>query len=106
MGNATRYSPEVRERAVRLVLEQVKDYSSQWAAIRSITEKFGCSPETLREWVRKEERDHGDRAGLSTNEREELKRLQREVRELRRTNEILKAASMFFAKAEFDRQQK
>lgn len=106
MGNATRYSPEVRERAVRLVLEQVKDYSSQWAAIRSIAEKFGCSPETLREWVRKEERDHGDRAGLSTNEREELKRLQREVRELRRTNEILKAASMFFAKAEFDRQQK
>ena len=106
MGKASRYSPEVRERAVRLVLEQVKDYPSQWAAIRSIAEKFGCSPETLREWVRQEERNLGDRAGLTTDEREELKRLQREVRELRRTNEILKAASMFFAKAEFDRQQK
>ena len=106
MGKATRYSPEVRERAVRLVLEQVKDYSSQWAAIRSIAEKFGCSPETLREWVRQEERDRGDRAGLSSDEREELKRLRRENRELARTNEILKAASAFFAKAEFDRQQK
>ena len=106
MGKASRYSPEVRERAVRLVLEQIKDYPSQWAALRSIAEKFGCSPETLREWVRQEERERGDRVGLTTDERDELKRLQREVRELRRTNEILKAASMFFAKAEFDRQQK
>ncbi len=106
MGKANRYSPEVRERAVRLVQEQVKDYPSQWVAIRSIAEKIGCSPETLRAWDQQDEMNRGERAGLNTDEREELKRLQREVRELRRTNEILKAASAFFAKATADRQQK
>lgn len=106
MGKANRYSPEVRERAVRLVQEQIKDYPSQWTAIRSIAEKFGCSPETLRAWVQQDEMNRGERTGLSSDEREELKRLQRENRELRRTNEILKAAPAFFAKAAADRQQK
>lgn len=106
MSKANKFSPEVRERSIRLVEEQLKDHPSQWAAISSIAAKIGCAPETLRAWVRQAERDRGEKGGLTTDEREQFKALQREVRELRRTNEILKAASAFFAKAEFDRLQK
>src|SRR5580704_7025397 len=92
-----RYSPEVRERAVRMVLEHQHEYSSQWAAITSIAGKFGCVPETLRHWVRRAEVDEGRRPGLTTEERAKLKELERENRELKRANEILKSASLFFA---------
>jgi transposase len=92
-----RYSPEVRERAVRMVLEHQHEYSSQWAAIISIAAKFGPTPETLRGWVRRVEIDQGRRPGLTSDERAQLKELERENRELRRANEILKSASLFFA---------
>ena len=101
MNKATRYSPEVRERAVRMVFEH--EHTSQWAAIVSIAEKIGCAGETLRNWVRQAERDEGKRAGLSTHERTRLKELERENRELRRANEILRKASAYFAQAELDR---
>ncbi len=103
MGRPTMYSPEVRERAVRMVSEHRMDYSSEWAAICSIAEKFGCSSETLRKWVRRAETDQGVRAGLTTDERSELVELRRECRELRRANEILRKASAYFALAELDR---
>ena len=106
MGNQNRYSPEVRERAVRLVFETESEHGSQWAAIRSIAEKIGCTPETLRKWVRQSERDEGLRAGLTSGERERLKELERENRQLRRANEILRKASAFFAQAELDRRPK
>ena len=96
-----RYSPEVRERAVRLVLEHQHEYGSQWAAMGSIAGKIGCTPETLRCWVRRAEVDVGLRPGLTSEERARLKDLERENRELRRANEILKSASLFFA-AELD----
>jgi transposase len=92
-----RYPPELRERAVRMVLEHQHEYPSQWAAITSIAEKFGPTPETLRSWVRRVEIDDGRRPGLTTDERARLKELERENRELRRANEILKTASVFFA---------
>ena len=92
-----RYSPEVRERAVRLVLEHQPEYASQWAAMGSIAGKIGCTPETLRCWVRRAEVDEGLRPGLRSEERARLKELERENRELRRANEILKSASVFFA---------
>lgn len=92
-----RYSPEVRERAVRLVLEHRPGYSSQWAAMVSIAGKLGCAPETLRGWVRRAEVDEGVRPGLTSEERARLRELERENRELRRANEILKSASVFFA---------
>ena len=103
MGKPKRYSPEVRERAVRMVVDHEKEYDSQWATIRSIAEKIGCSPETLRNWVRQAERDRGIRPGLTTEERQRLKELERENSELRRANEILRKASAYFAQAELDR---
>jgi len=106
MKKATTYSPEVRERAVRLVLEHEGEYASQWAAIQSIAEKIGCSAETLRNWVRQAERDSGRRPGLTTEERARLKELERENRELRRANEILRKATAFFAQAKLDRRPK
>jgi transposase len=98
--------PEVRERAVRMVLEHQDEHDSQWAAITSIAEKIGCTAETLRKWVRQAERDAGARPGLTTEERQRLKQLEREVVELRRANEILKKASAYFAQAELDRRAK
>ena len=106
MKKSNKFSPEVRERAVRMVLEHGKDYPSQWAAISSIAPKIGCVPETLREWVRKHEIDTGLRDGITSEERERIKALEREVKELRRANEILKLASAFFAQAELDRRLK
>ena len=104
MGNhSTRYPGEVRERAVRLVLDHQAEYSSQWEAIRSIAAKIGCTAETLRKWVRQGERDSGVRPGPTTAEQQRIKELEREVRELRKTNEILKLASAYFAQAELDR---
>jgi len=106
MSTSKRYSPEVRERAVRLVFEQQGEHESQWAAIGSIAAKIGCTAETLRGWVRQAERDRGTRPGLSSDERERLKALGRENRELKRANEILRKASAFFAQAELDRRPK
>lgn len=106
MGRETRYSPEMKERAVRLVYEQQKEADSQWAAIRSVASKIGCSPETLRHWIRKDEIDTGRREGLTTSEREHMKQLEKENRELKKANEILRLASAYFAKAELDRQQR
>ena len=103
MGRPSKYSPEVRERAVRLVVEHQGDHDSQWAAIGSIATKIGCTAETLRKWVRQAERDSRQRPGLSTAERQRLQELERENRELKRANEILRKASAFFAQAELDR---
>ena len=100
---SARYSPEVRARAVRMVLEHQSDYPSQWAAICSIASKIGCAGETLRKWVRQAERDRGLRDGTTTEERNRLKALERENRELRQANEILRKASAYFAQAELDR---
>jgi len=101
-----RYSAEVRSHAVRMVLEHGADHASQWAAIGSIAAKIGCTAETLRGWVRQAERDQGLRAGPSSDERERIKALEREIRELRQTNEILRKASAYFAQAELDRRFK
>ena len=101
-----KYSPEVRERAVRMVQEHRGEYPSLWAAIESIAPKIGCVPQTLHGWVRKHEVDAGLRDGVTSDERERLKALEREVKELRKANEILKLASAFFAQAELDRRLK
>ena len=106
MGKGKRFSAEVRERGVRLVFEQQQAHETQWAAICSIAEKMGCAAETLRKWVRQAERDSGTREGLTTSERDRLKELERENRELKRANEILRKASAFFAQAELDRRPK
>src|SRR5262245_15730144 len=106
MPRPTRFSPEVRARAVRMVMEHEAAHDSQWAAITSIAEKIGCSAGPLRKWVRQAERDAGQRPGLTTEERERLKHLEREHCELRRANEILRLASAYFAKAELDRRHK
>jgi transposase len=106
MSASKRYSPEVRERAVRLVFEHEAEYDSQWAAIGSIAQKMGCTAETLRKWVRQAERDQGRREGITSSERERLKALERENQELRRANEILRKTSAFFAQAELDRRSK
>jgi transposase len=103
---AASYSPEVRERAVRLVLEGGGDHPTQWAAINSVAAKIGCTTETLRKWVRQVERDGGQRPGPTTVERERIRALERENRELRQANEILRKASAYFAQAELDRRSK
>ena len=106
MSRRTKYAPELRERAVRMVFDHAHEHPSQWATIRSVAEKLGCTVEALRRWVRQAERDRGARPGLTTDERAQLKALQRENVELKRANEILKKAAAFFAQAELDRRAK
>lgn len=101
-----RFSPELRERAIRLVYEQRKEHSSQWATIVSVAGKIGCSTQTLDSWIKRHDIDSGLKAGVTTTEAERVKALEREVKELRRANEILKLASAFFAQAELDRRLK
>lgn len=103
MSKAKKYAPEVRDRAVRMVLEHERDYESRWSAVRSIAEKFGCTAETLRRWVMQAETDRGRRPGTTTDDRTRMKELERENRELKRANEILRKASAYFAAAELDR---
>ena len=97
------FSAEYRQRAVRMVMEHREEHRSEWAAIQSIATKIGCMPETLRLWLRQSERDRGERAGSTTDEREKIRALERENRELRQANEILRKASAYFAQAELDR---
>ena len=106
MKKSVKYSPEVRERAVRLVAECRGDHPSQWAAIQSVASKIDCTAQTLLTWVRQHERDTGQRDGPTTADQKRVKELEREVRELRKANEILKLASAFFAQAELDRRFK
>ena len=106
MSTENKFSPEVRQRAVKMVLEHQHEHESQWAAIQSVAAKIGCSGETLRGWVRQHERDAGKRAGATTAEKERIKALERENRELRQANEILRKASAYFAQAELDRRSK
>ena len=106
MKKSSKFSPEVHERAVRMVQEHRGEYPSLWAAIESIAPKIGCVPQTLLEWVKQAEVDAGARPGVSTSEVKRIKDLEREVKELRRANEILKLASAFFAQAELDRRLK
>jgi len=106
MEKRGKFPVEVRERAVRLVAESLRDHPSEWAAITSVASKMGCTPETLRKWVRQAERNAGKRPGLTTSEQERLKELERENRELKRANEILRKASAYFAQAELDRRPK
>ena len=106
MKTRKKFPPEIRERAVRMVFEQRAEHDSQWAAIQSIAPKMGCSAQTLCNWVRQYERDTGQRDGITTEEAARIKALEREVRELKRANEILRLASAFFAQAELDRHKK
>ncbi|MBB5204467.1 transposase-like protein [Inhella inkyongensis] len=106
MRKSPKFSPEVRERAVRMVFEHRAEYPSQRAAVESIAGKIGCVPQTLLKWVQQHELDAGQRTGVSTTEVQRIKELEREVRELRKANEILKLASTFFAQAELDRRIK
>jgi len=106
MARQSKYSPEVRARAVGLVSESRQSHESEWAAIVSVAQKIGCGPESLRKWIRQSERDVGKRPGPTTEDKSRIKELEREVFELRRTNEILRKASAFFAQAELDRRPK
>ena len=106
MGRPSRLSPEVRERAVRMVEEHRATHASEWGVLQSVAPKLGCTAETLRKWVRQAQRDAGYRPGLTTSERERLQALEREVRELKRANEILRKASAYVAQAELDRRGK
>ena len=106
MSKSIRYSPEVKERAVRMVFDHQREYPSQWQAVVSIATKIGCTAETLRKWVRRAEIDSGRREGVTSDERARIKELERENRELRRANEILRKASAYFAQAELDRRPK
>jgi len=106
MSKSKRYSPEFRERAVRMLLDHKSEYDSEWAAMTAIAVKLGCTPETLRQWVRQAEKDLGVRDGVTSDERKRLKALERENRELKRANEILRKASAYFAQAELDRRPK
>ena len=106
MRKSPKFAPEVQERAVRMVLEHQGEHGSQWAAIASIAGKIGCTAETLRRWVRQAERDQGKRPGASSEEQARIKALERENRELRQANEILRKASAYFAQAELDRRFK
>ena len=106
MTKTRKYSPEVRQRAVRMVQEHRGEYASLWVAVESIASKSGCIPQTLHEWVKRSEIDSGKRDGLSSADKARIKDLEREVKELRRANEILKTASAFFAQAELDRRTK
>jgi transposase len=106
MGRKSKFSPEVRERAVRLVLETQGQHESEWAALVSVASKIGCTPESLRKWLRRTQVDSGKRSGATSAERERVKELERENRELKRANEILRKASAYFAQAELDRRPK
>ena len=106
MPRSSKYSPELRDRAVRMVFDHAHEHPSQWATMRSVADKLGCTIEALRRWVRQAERDAGKRPGLTTDERQRLKQLERENFELKRANEILRKASAFFAQAELDRRAK
>jgi len=106
MNKSNKFSPEVRERAVRMVQEHRGEYPSLWAAVESIAPKIGCVPQTLLEWVKRAEVDAGMRPGTTTAEAKRIKELEREVKELRRANDILRTASAFFAQAELDRKLK
>ena len=106
MARTSKFSGEVRKRAVRMVFEHRGEYGSEWEAMCSIAEKIGCSSETLRKWVRQTEVDSGRRGGLTSDDQARMKELEREVRELRRANEILRKASAYFAQAELDRRPK
>lgn len=106
MARPSRFSPEVHERAVRMVLEQTEAHGSRWGAVRAIASKIGCSPETLRKWIERDERDRGRKHGPTTQERTRIQQLEREVHELKRANEVLRKASAYFAQAELDRRQK
>lgn len=106
MSKSNKFSPEVRERAVRMVQEHRGEYPSLWAAIESIAPKIGCVPQTLNDWVKKADVDSGHRAGMTSSDAQRIKELEREVKELRRAKDILKTASAFFAQAELDRRLK
>ncbi len=106
MNKSNKFSPEVRERAVRMVQEHRGEYPSLWAAVESIAPNLGCVPQTLLEWVKRVEVDAGTRPGTTTAEAQRIKELERENRELRRANDILRTASAFFAQAELDRRLK
>src|SRR6056297_2668486 len=106
MTSTKRFSPEVRERAVRLVFDQEREHNSQGSCIEAIAPKIGCTPQTLRSWVKQAEIDQGRVNGVTSSDRERLKALERENRELKRANEILRKASAYFAQAELDRRPK